>query len=189
MRLAKRRIPPNSKELVVSFNRRTDFDRINEHNDPDRVEWTEIQDPPQQYFVGDAALRVPDTSRPRYKLFWPIRNGAFNEKDYSNKRRLMEDIEQILEFAIETELNVERRSLRKGYSAVLVIPDLYERTYVTEWVDMLFKDFGFKQICIMQESLSATYGCGLSSACIVDIGAQKTTIACVEEGMVNADSR
>ncbi|RPA77755.1 actin-like ATPase domain-containing protein [Ascobolus immersus RN42] len=189
MRLAKRRILPNSKELVVSFNRRTEFDRINEHNDPDRVEWTEIQDPPQQYFVGDAALRVPDTSKPRYKLFWPIRNGSFNERDYKNKRRLMEDIEQILAFAIDTELGVDKRSLSKGYSAVLVIPDLYERTYVTEWVEMLFKDFGFKQICVMQESLSATYGCGLSTACIVDIGAQKTTIACVEEGMVNADSR
>jgi actin-related protein 8 len=37
--------------------------------------------------------------------------------------------------------------------------------------------------------LSATYGAGLSNACVVDIGAQTTTIACVDEGAIIPDSR
>jgi len=40
-----------------------------------------------------------------------------------------------------------------------------------------------------KESLSATFGAGLSNACVVDIGAQTTTIACVDEGAVIPDSR
>ena len=40
-----------------------------------------------------------------------------------------------------------------------------------------------------QESLAASFGAGFSQACIVDIGAQKTSICCVEEGMCVAESR
>jgi len=35
----------------------------------------------------------------------------------------------------------------------------------------------------------ATFGAGLSNACVVDIGAQTTTIACVDEGAIIPDSR
>ena len=41
----------------------------------------------------------------------------------------------------------------------------------------------------MQESLAATYGAGISNACVVDMGAVKTSIACVDDGMVIADTR
>lgn len=41
----------------------------------------------------------------------------------------------------------------------------------------------------MQESLAATYGSGISSACVVDIGAVNSSIACVDEGLVIPDSR
>lgn len=42
---------------------------------------------------------------------------------------------------------------------------------------------------MMQESLAATYGAGISSACVVDIGAVNSSIACVDEGLVIPDSR
>lgn len=68
---------------------------------------------------------------------------------------------------------------------------------------------GFKQLCAQQvihagirlragkvliinsnqESLAATYGAGISNACVVDIGATKTSIACVDEGLVLSDTR
>lgn len=41
----------------------------------------------------------------------------------------------------------------KDYSAVLVIPDLYERTYVKDLIDILLLKMGFKQICVQQASL------------------------------------
>lgn len=37
--------------------------------------------------------------------------------------------------------------------------------------------------------MAATFGAGISHACIVDIGAQKTSVCCVDEGMCVAESR
>ena len=42
---------------------------------------------------------------------------------------------------------------------------------------------------LKQESLAATYGAGISNACVVDIGATMTSIACVDEGLVLPDTR
>lgn len=96
---------------------------------------------------------------------------------------------------------------------MLVIPDFYDRVYVREFVNILLVSLGFKQICVQQvcrgslsastpstfreltcpcffqESLAATYGAGISNACVVDIGAVKTSVACVDEGLVIPDSR
>lgn len=40
-----------------------------------------------------------------------------------------------------------------------------------------------------QESLAATYGAGMSNACVVDMGAATTSIACVDDGLVISDTR
>lgn len=40
-----------------------------------------------------------------------------------------------------------------------------------------------------QESVCATFGAGVSSACVVDIGDQKTAISCVEDGLSQKKSR
>lgn len=99
--------------------------------------------------MGHEALRIADNSNPRYRLFWPIRYGAFNERDYKSKRRVLEDIATIIEHAMKVEMRLEKKDL-KTYSAVLVVPDLYEKNYVTEMVDLLLKEFWFSQVCIIQ---------------------------------------
>jgi len=150
MRSNKRRLLPSSKDQTISYNRRTVPETINEHNDPHRVEWTEIPaENPKEYYIGNEALRIPDTSTPRYKLQWPIRHGWLNERDYKSKRRLMEDIQIIIEEGIKNELKLDKREL-PNYRAVLVIPDLYERNYVVDMVDMLMKEMRFSEICIIQ---------------------------------------
>ena len=35
----------------------------------------------------------------------------------------------------------------------------------------------------------ATYGSGLSSACVVDVGDQKTSVCCVEDGLSHRNTR
>lgn len=189
MRQNKRRMLPNSKEMVVNFNRRTVPETISEHNDPMRVEWTELSTPPPEYIMGHAALRVPDSSTPRYKLYWPIQNGCCNERDYKSKRMLFLDISLILEDAIKTQLGLTSKKDWTQYSCVFVIPDLYEKSYVNQMLEMLMREFAFARVCFIQESLAATFGAGLTSACVVDIGAQKTSICCVEEGMCVENSR
>ncbi|KAI9700730.1 MAG: actin-like protein arp8 [Candelina mexicana] len=192
MRQNKRRVLPNSKELVVNYNRRIPAETISEHNDPLRIDWTELPQNPRkapQLFTGHAALRIPDDSQPRYKLFWPMRHGWLNERDYTSKNRLLEDFSVIIEQAIMSQLGLPRKQHWAQYSCVFIIPDLYERLYVTSIMEILLRDFGFARVCFIQESLAASFGAGYSSACIVDIGAQKTSMCCVEEGMCIENSR
>ena len=40
-----------------------------------------------------------------------------------------------------------------------------------------------------KESLAATYGAGISNACVVNVGATITSIACVDEGLVLPETR
>jgi len=72
---------------------------------------------------------------------------------------------------------------------ILLIPDLYEHVYVREMTDLVLHMIGFKQLWLQQEAVCTTFGAGISTACVVDIGAKKTSIACVEEGLVLAESR
>lgn len=54
----KRRVLPNSRELVVNWNSRNAPETISEHNDPQRVDWTEIESPAPEYLTGHAAMRM-----------------------------------------------------------------------------------------------------------------------------------
>ncbi|KAI4163887.1 MAG: hypothetical protein LQ342_002384 [Letrouitia transgressa] len=192
MRNNKRRVLPNSKELIVNYNKRTPPETISEHNDPLRIDWTEVPEDPDLapgHYTGKDALRIPDKSSPRYKLFWPLRQGWYNERDYKEKKAIYDDFSAIIEDAIKTQLNLTRKKEWAQYSCVFVVPDLYERQYMTQALTMLLRDFGFNRVCFIQESLAATFGAGYTSACVVDLGAQKTSICCVEEGMCVENSR
>lgn len=192
MRANKRRVLPNSKELVVNYNSRITPEEIPEHNDPERTEWTDLPNNPREapdYFTGTKAQMIPDESNLRYKLFWPLQRGWYNEHEYNNKMRLYEDISTIIEEAIKTQLNLPKKKEWGQYGCVFVIPDLYERQYVVQILEMLMREFGFGRVCFIQESLAATFGAGFTLACIVDVGAQKTSICCVEEGMCVENSR
>jgi len=193
MRANKRKVLPNSKELAANYNRRAEPEKIPEHNDPLRIEWTDIsKDDPNDassFFAGMEALRIPDDSNPQYKMFRPIQQGWFHENDYHSRDHMAGDIESIIEHALRKELGLTSSAEWEQFSCVLVIPDLYEKRYVEAMLEMFLKNFEFKQVCFVQESLAASFGAGYTNACIVDVGAQKTSIACVEDGMVIEDSR
>lgn len=72
---------------------------------------------------------------------------------------------------------------------VLIVPDHDDRTYVQEMTHLLLSVMNFKEIAIHQEAYCAIFSAGMSSACVVDIGAQQTSITFVDEGLVNADTR
>lgn len=192
MRANKRRVLPNSKELIVNYNKRQPPETISEHNDPHRIDWTETavdaKDGPL-FFTGKDALRIPDDSNPRYKLHWPLQHGWFNEEGYTAKSDIYNDMSTIIEEALKRELNLRRRRDWAQYGCIFVIPDLYEKKYVVQALDMMMREFGFARVAFIQESLAATFGAGYSQACIVDIGAQKASICCVEEGMCVENSR
>lgn len=194
MRSNKRKVLPNSKELVVNYNRRTEPEKIPKHNDPQEIDWTDVNslDDPNSAascFIGNAAQRVPDDSDPKFKLWWPVQHGLLNEDDYATAEHLYDDFETLVDKAIRQELGLTSTSTWKNYSCVFVIPDLYDKKYVEQVLKSCMTWFEFSRICFIQESMAAAFGAGYTQACVVDVGAQKTSIACVEDGLCIEDSR
>ncbi|KAG6004459.1 hypothetical protein E4U21_001081 [Claviceps maximensis] len=194
MRANKRKVLPNSKELVQTFNRRTEPESIERYNDPLEFDWTDVKtlDDPDSLascFLGTEALHVPDDSSPKFKLWWPMRHGWWNEDDYSSQEHLYDDFETLLDKALRHELGLTTNSEWQQYSCVFVIPDLYDKRYVEQILRSCMTWFEFNKVCFVQESMAATFGAGYTGACVVDIGAQKTSITCVEDGLCIEDSR
>ena len=188
----KRRVLPNSRELVTKWNSTNPPEMISIHNDPLQIDWTELPPNPKlapSYIVGSAALRIPERSKPRYQLRWPIRHGWLNENDYDSRNMLYRDFFLILEESIKTELGLTHKKDWNQYGCVFVIPDLYEKVFVAKVLEELIRDFNFQRVSFIQESLAASFGAGFSTACIVDMGGQKTSICCVEDGMCMEDAR
>lgn len=185
MRANKRKVLPNSKELVVNYNTRTPPEKIPEHNDPVRIEWTDIS--AGRPMSGHEAQRIPDDSKPSYRLVWPLRHGRLNEADFDGLEQMRMAIDKIITDSLQSELGLNGGW--KDFSCVFVIPDLYDKKYVELMMEMLLKDYAFTKVSFIQESLAASFGAGYTSACIVDIGAQKTSICCVEDGLCVDDSR
>ncbi|KAG7094059.1 hypothetical protein E1B28_007678 [Marasmius oreades] len=186
MRFYKLRVTPNANNIATTFNEQFRPEYIQEHNDPYRVDW--INESDENVLVGEKALRLADPQASSYVARWPIYGHNFNTRDYSSKQMVLNDIETILCATLKEQLRIDPSDYGK-YSVVLVIPDLYDRAYVRDLVHLLLVSMGFKQLCAQQESLAATYGAGISSACVVDIGAKITSIACVDEGLVISDTR
>jgi actin-related protein 8 len=53
LKLAKKRTVPNARELVASYNRRSQPEEILDINDPEQVEWIELG-PDRKYATGEA---------------------------------------------------------------------------------------------------------------------------------------
>jgi actin-related protein 8 len=194
MRANKRKVLPNSKELVQTFNRRTDAEIIQKHNDPLEIEWTDVntlEDPESlaSCFIGNQALRVPDDSDPKFKLWRPLQSGWWNEDAYTSEEHMYDDFETILDRALRQDLGLRKNSDWQQYSCVFVIPDLYDKRYVEQILRSCMSWFEFSKVCFIQESMAATFGAGYTQACVVDVGAEKTSISCVDDGLCIEDSR
>lgn len=201
LRANKIRLLPNGRQLVVGYNTQSIPDQIPDHNDPLGVEWTEMGG--RSWIAGPKALRVPVLSMGNrkvvksaaseeyeLKLFRPIVDGDLNSIDYTSDQVLMSDLECIWRSAMEEEL--EMSATRKDLSklcCVLVLPDRFTGTYMKLMVDVALRGLGFKSVAVIQESVGATFGAGVSMSCVVDIGAQKTSISCVEDGLVINNTR
>ncbi|KAJ1903735.1 actin-like protein arp8, partial [Coemansia sp. IMI 209127] len=185
-RQSKRKVPPNVYSQVLTYNKQSKPETIVDHNDPFRVEWIPSSEIEEDYVVGERVLRIANVDD--FIVRYPIRNGYLNVEDYQSIEEVLGDIETIWTSAMQTELGIDRRSLQR-FGAVLVIPDLYNRVEVIALAELLLQRMGFQHLIIQQSSTLVTYGAGFSSACVVDVGAQKTSIACIEDGFCYQESR
>lgn len=152
------------------------------------VTWTSTIKKPG-FLVGKEALYVQPSDC--YNLHWPIQRGKLNIHSNGPNGTLtavLLQLERIWGVAMETLLDISAAS-RKNYKAVLLIPDIYARQHVREMINILLNGLGFNAAFVVQESVCATLGSGISSACVVDIGDQKTSVCCVEDGLSQKNTR
>jgi len=98
----------------------------------------------------------------------------------------MQDLEHIVVNSIEKELKLPAQNF-KHFSIILVLPDTFIKVHMRYIVNMFFS-LGFKSMFLHQESVLASYAMSLPSACVVDIGATKTSVCCIEEGIIISKS-
>ncbi|GAA5948952.1 hypothetical protein JCM3765_003964 [Sporobolomyces pararoseus] len=184
MRAYKLRGQGNGNAQAATYNATVVPESMGEEFEGDH-EWTTGE---AEVWVGNKAVRIPDPLASGYVLRHPYQRGGFNTVGYLSQQEFLGDLETLYATVLKDELDIEREDL-KDYSVIFLIPDLYDETYVREMSNLFLNTLGFKQLCVMQESICSTFGAGISSACVVDIGATVTTITCVEEGLVVPETR
>lgn len=106
----------------------------------------------------------------------------FKLEQYYSERESLEDLEHLFTMSIEAYLKVPRANFHH-FNCVLVLPDVFNKTHIRCIIEMIF-GMGFKSLLMHQESVLACYALSLSTACVVDIGATKTTVCCIEDGVI-----
>ncbi|XP_056897816.1 actin-related protein 8 isoform X1 [Takifugu flavidus] len=152
-----------------------------------RVKWTNTSHQPP-FLVGEEALYVNPSDC--YNTHWPMVRGQLNMHTGpgGSLSATLADLETIWSHVIQKQLDIPLKDL-KYYRCILLVPDIYNRQHIKEVVNMLLLNMGFSAIIVHQESVCATFGSGLSSACVVDVGDQKTSLCCVEDGVSHRNSR
>ncbi|XP_071810332.1 actin-related protein 8-like [Asterias amurensis] len=178
----RRQSVPSSE--VLTYNRSVNSQPLDENSG---MRWTDTTSLPE-YIVGDEALYLEPADG--YNIHWPIRRGRFNlhEGAGGSLTAVLQDLETIWGAVLQQKLDIPIKDL-KHYRAILVIPDIYHRPHVKELMNLLLLRLGFGAAIVHQESVLATYGSGLSSACVVDVGDQKTSVCCVEDGLSHRNTR
>ncbi|KAL5701975.1 Actin-like protein arp9 [Ranunculus cassubicifolius] len=134
----------------------------------------------REYICGEDALKIPP-SKP-YSLHRPIRRGHFNISQHYPQQQVLEDLYTIWDWVLNEKLHIPHAE-RNLYSVVLVIPESFDTREIKEILTILLRDLRFSSAVVHQEGLAAVFGNGLSTACVVNMGAQVTSIICVEDGV------
>ncbi|ESO82598.1 hypothetical protein LOTGIDRAFT_134368 [Lottia gigantea] len=150
-------------------------------------EWANTSSKPS-FLIGEDAIHVHPSDQ--YRLSWPIQRGQLNihEGPGGSLTAVIADLETIWLYVIEHYLDISKADF-KVYRVILLIPDIYIHKHVIAMVDMLLDNLGFAGVIVHQESVCAVFGCGVTSACVVDVGDQKTSVCCVEDGISNKHTR
>uniref|UniRef100_A0A8C4NC82 Actin related protein 8 n=1 Tax=Eptatretus burgeri TaxID=7764 RepID=A0A8C4NC82_EPTBU len=178
-----RRIPTHPEQLAAYNSRMKPFPL----DTCPRVKWTNTFHKPE-CLIGDEALHV-NYSEP-YSLHWPMHRGKLNlhQRSGGSLSAVLADLETIWIQAIHKFLDIAPCDL-KYYRCIVLVPDMCSRQHVKGIMNMLLNSMGFTGVIVQQESVCATFGCGLSCACVVDIGDQKMSVCCVEDGISHRNTR
>ncbi|XP_027116482.1 actin-related protein 9 isoform X1 [Coffea eugenioides] len=135
----------------------------------------------RECIFGEEALRISPTEP--YCLRRPIRRGHLNISQYYPMQQVLEDLHVIWDWILTEKLHIPL-SERTMFSAILVLPETFDNREVKEMLSIVLRDLHFSSAVVHQEGLAAAFGNGMSTACIINLGAQVTSVICVEDGAV-----
>uniref|UniRef100_A0A1J3GRF1 Actin-related protein 9 n=1 Tax=Noccaea caerulescens TaxID=107243 RepID=A0A1J3GRF1_NOCCA len=134
----------------------------------------------REMIFGEEAMKI--SSKEPYCVHRPIRRGHFNVSPHYSAQQVSEDMVAIWDWVLLEKLNIVHNE-RNKYSAVLVVPGTFDSREIKEMLTIVLRDLRFNSAVVHQEGLSAIFGNGLSTACIVNMGAQTSTVVCIEDGV------
>ncbi|CAI9118234.1 OLC1v1019773C1 [Oldenlandia corymbosa var. corymbosa] len=135
----------------------------------------------REYICGEEALRISPAEP--YCLHRPIRRGHLNISLHYPAQQVLEDLHVIWDWVLTEKLHIQQNE-RAMFSCVLVLPETFDNREIKELLSVVLRDLRFGSAVVHQEGLAAAFGNGLSTACIVNLGAQVTSVICVEDGAV-----
>lgn len=134
----------------------------------------------REFVCGEEAMKISPTEP--YCLRRPIRRGHLNISQHYSMQQVLEDLEAIWDWILVEKLHIPQ-SERNMYSALIVVPETFDNREIKEVLSIVLRDLRFSSAVVHQEGLAAVFGNGLSTACVVNIGAQVTSVICVEDGV------
>lgn len=167
-----------TNEVVV--NKRVDIESADQHQGAASQEPSSSEPKLKQLICGEEALRISPAEP--YCLCRPIRRGHLNISQHYPMQQVLEDLHAIWEWILVEKLHIPL-SERIMYSAILVVPETFDNREIKEMLSIVLRDLRFSSAVVHQEGLAAVFGNGLSTACVVNIGAQVASVTCVEDGV------
>ncbi|XP_002529309.2 actin-related protein 9 [Ricinus communis] len=132
------------------------------------------------FICGEEALQISPTEP--YCLHRPIRRGHLNISQHYPMQQVLEDLHAIWDWILIEKLHIPQ-SERNMYAAILVLPETFDHREIKEMISIVLRDLRFSSAVVHQEGLAAVFGNGLSTACVINIGAQVTSVICIEDGV------
>ncbi|XP_044580234.1 actin-related protein 8 isoform X1 [Cotesia glomerata] len=168
-------------QQIAAFNRRSNPEIVSSING----EWIKTD---KDVIIGEEILNL--NPEDNYNIHIPYRRGELNihSGPGGSLTAVLADLKTIWEYVITEKLKIPIQDL-KHYRAVLVVPDIYNRQYLKELTTLLLIDMNFGGCFLLQDHVAATFGAGLGYACVVDVGHEKTSVSCVEDGISHRNTR
>lgn len=129
-------------QQIAAFNRRSSPETINDSK-------TEFLNPcDDTVFDTDILNLDPDGE---FNIHFPMRRGEFYVHDGigGSLTSVMADFQTIIEHALTEKLQINLKEIQQ-YKAVMVIPDIYNRTLLKEVMNLLIKSIGFGSAFLVQ---------------------------------------
>lgn len=134
----------------------------------------------RDFICGEEAQRISPNEP--YCVRRPVRRGHFNISQHYPMPEVFEDLRAIWDWILIEKLHIPQCE-RNMYSAILVVPETFDNREIKEMLSIVLRDLRFSSAVVHQEGLAAAFGNGLSTACVVNIGAQVTSVICIEDGV------